>query len=99
MGIRRVNLDDLVEKERSLRQQIPSPAPAQSNLTNAQLMWLKAVSRESGLPWLAEVEVENIDPELIRPLSLMIAREQMALPMWERNGKLEVAIAWILPPV
>ena len=51
------------------------------------------VSKSTGLPVLQHVDVEEIDSDLIRPLSLMMVREQKALPLRFNNGQLEVAIA------
>jgi general secretion pathway protein E len=53
---------------------------------------LELLSSETGMPYLTEIDIEAIQPELIRPLSLMLAREQLAIPLWERDGVLEVAV-------
>ena len=51
------------------------------------------LSQQTGFAIVDNIDVEDIDPELIRPLSLTLVREQKALPLWERDGVLEVAIS------
>ena len=49
-------------------------------------------AQSAGIPYLKDVTVEQIDVQFIRPLSLGLVREQMALPLWMKDGHLEVAI-------
>lgn len=46
-----------------------------------------------GIDQLKNIDINDIEPEFIRPLSLMLVREQMALPLWKKDGVLEVGIA------
>lgn len=54
----------------------------------------KYLSEESGIPFVKNIDIEKIDVALIRPLSLMLAREQLALPLWRvaDSDSIEVAI-------
>ena len=55
---------------------------------------VKNLSEETGLPYLETIDLEKIDVELLRPLSLMLVREQLALPLWKtEDDQIEVAIA------
>ncbi|MEL6349824.1 MAG: type II secretion system ATPase GspE [Myxococcota bacterium] len=54
---------------------------------------VESVSRITGLPFLKAVDPETINPELVRDLQLSMAREQGVLPLWEKNGMVQVAIA------
>ncbi len=46
-----------------------------------------------GLPFLEALNLDELDAQFIRQLSLGLVREQMALPLWIKDGHLEVAIA------
>lgn len=52
------------------------------------------LSEETGISYLETIDLEKIDVELLRPLSLMLVREQLALPLWRtEDGEIQVAIA------
>ena len=38
------------------------------------------------------LDIKTVDVSLIRPLSLSLVQEQQALPLWVKDGKIEVAI-------
>jgi general secretion pathway protein E len=52
-----------------------------------------SIAELTGLPMLPRVDVDQIDSALIRPLPLGLAREQGVLPLWERDGVVEIAIS------
>ena len=52
-----------------------------------------ALSRLSGLPVLDRIDGDAIEPELVRPLPLNLARERGILPLWVTDGELVVGIA------
>jgi general secretion pathway protein E len=49
-------------------------------------------AKSTGLQYRNDIDIEKIDVEFIRPLSIGLVREQMALPLWMKDGQLEVAI-------
>jgi general secretion pathway protein E len=53
----------------------------------------RALADAMGLPFLPTVDIDAIDVNLVRPLPLAMAREQGVLPLWDRDGVVEVAIA------
>jgi hypothetical protein len=53
----------------------------------------RALADAVGLPFLPTVDIDAIDVNLVRPLPLAMAREQGVLPLWDRDGAVEVAIA------
>ena len=62
--------------------------------TSSPTVQVKSLAEESGLPYLETIDIEKINVELIRPLSLVLVREQLALPLWiTENDELEVAIS------
>lgn len=89
MGIRR--------SEPTLSDELPSKQSAvpllEKNKKDAFVLYLENLSNETGIPYLAEINIEDIDSELIRKLSLMLVREQQALPLWKENDELLVAIS------
>ena len=52
----------------------------------------KVVSAHSGLPLLETVDVESINPELIRPIPLGMARKFGVLPLHNEDGQVVVAL-------
>jgi len=46
----------------------------------------------TGLESLDEVDLDRVDVELVRALPLGLAREQGVLPLWDREGRVMVAI-------
>jgi len=55
----------------------------------------QTVAESMGLPWLDDIDPEQIDVNLVRKISLGLAREQGILPLWEveEDGDIVVAIA------
>ena len=54
---------------------------------------VKSLAQVTGLPYLLEIDIEAIQPELVRKLSLGLAKEQGVLPLWRRGDTVEVAIS------
>jgi general secretion pathway protein E len=52
----------------------------------------KALGTMTGLPVLAQVSVDDIDVDLVRRVPMGFARDQGILPLWERDGIIEVAL-------
>ena len=52
-----------------------------------------SLSEQTGLPVLDTIDIEHIDVELVRRVPLGLAREQGVLPLWDRDGTVEVAIS------
>lgn len=52
-----------------------------------------SLSQVTGLPWLPAVDTEAIDVELVRHLTLGHAQRQGVLPLWVRDGVVEIAIS------
>ena len=54
----------------------------------------RTVAESMGMPWLEEIELEQIDVTMVRKISLGLSREQGVLPLWETEaGRVVVAIA------
>jgi general secretion pathway protein E len=54
----------------------------------------QTLAESMGLPWLDDIEPEQIDVAMVRKISLGLAREQGVLPLWEtEDGTVVVAIA------
>ena len=43
-------------------------------------------AKSAGIQHLTDLAVEQIDVQFIRPLSLGLVRDQMALPLWVKDG-------------
>ena len=67
--------------ESAQRLQLVSPAPL-----------ARAVAESLGLPYRDAIELESIDLDLVRPLSLAMAREEGVLPLWREGAFVRVAI-------
>ena len=52
----------------------------------------QAIADSLGLPYLDQIDIEQVDETLVRRVSLGLARENGILPLWERNGAVEVAL-------
>jgi len=105
MGIRRDSLDDLLVRAGADKAKM---ADARTQAERAGTSLLSGVTRTqavdddvlaqtlgtlTGLPVLAHAEVDDIDVELVRLVPLSLAREQGVLPLWERDGVIEVALS------
>jgi len=53
----------------------------------------RTLSEQTGLPLLDRVDIDRVDPELVRKVPLGLARETGVLPLWEQGGEVLVAIA------
>ena len=53
----------------------------------------QTLSEISGLPLIDDIDVEVVDIQLVRRIPLGLARELGILPLWERDGAVEVGIA------
>lgn len=49
-------------------------------------------AQQLGISALETLDIKTVDVSLIRPLSLSLVQEQQALPLWVKDGKIEVAI-------
>ncbi|MFT4978657.1 MAG: general secretion pathway protein E [Myxococcota bacterium] len=54
---------------------------------------VKSLARITGLPYLLEIDIEAVQPELVRKLSLGLSKEQGVLPLWQRGDHIEVGIS------
>ncbi len=54
---------------------------------------LSEQAKVAGIESLETLDLEEVDVQFIRQLSLGLVREQLALPLWVKDDKLEVAIA------
>jgi general secretion pathway protein E len=104
MGIRRESLDELLLAKGADKAKI---ADARTQAERAGLSLLGGIVRTqavdddmlaatlgemTGLQVLGEVDAEQIDVDLIRQVPMSLAREQRVLPLWERDGVIEVAL-------
>ncbi len=53
----------------------------------------RTIADQLGLPYLEAIDVEDIDEVLVRQVPLGLARDQGVLPLWDRNGVVEIAVA------
>ncbi len=53
----------------------------------------RAIADAAGLSYLARIDIDQVSDHLVRPIPLGMSREQGVLPLWERNGVVEVAIS------
>jgi general secretion pathway protein E len=79
MGIRRKSIDSVVSEK------IEGRSPSTKE-------YLEILSKETGLHFIEEVDLGDLEVELIRPLSLLLCREQQALPLWKKDDIIEIAI-------
>ena len=54
---------------------------------------VRSLAEITGLGMMESVDIEAVDSELVRQLPMGLAREQGVLPLWDRDGTIEVAIA------
>ena len=105
MGIRRDSLDDLliragVDRAKLVDAQTQADRSGNSllgSIARSQTVdddiLAKTLGTMTGLDVLTEVSVEDIDVDLIRQVPLGLARDQGILPLWERDGTIEVALS------
>lgn len=105
MGIRRVSFEesllksglqeaDLRTVEGLARKQEMSIVDAAVECQDASpSVVAKALSQLTGLPILFEINVNLIEPEYVRPLPLLLAREYGILPLYITEGQLVVGIS------
>lgn len=104
MAIRRESLDELLTRKGADKAKL---AEAKTQAERAGISLLGGIARTNavtddmlaatlgemtGLRVLADVDVEQIDVELVRQVPLGLSREQGILPLWERDGTIEVAL-------
>ena len=65
---------------------------ARTEGVDAELL-VSSLAQITGLPWLSELDIDAIEVELVRTLTLSLAQRQGVLPLWVRDGVVEVAIA------
>ena len=58
----------------------------------APIQVAQALSALSGLPVLQAVDIDAVEPEIIRPFPLALAREHGVLPLYIVDGELVVAM-------
>ncbi|MGB0639899.1 MAG: type II secretion system ATPase GspE [Myxococcota bacterium] len=105
MGIRRESLDTLLLRAGADATKL---ADARSHAERAGMDLLGGIARTqavddamlaqtlgemTGLPVLTEVQVEQIDIELVREIPLGLSRDQGILPLWEKDGVIEIALS------
>jgi len=105
MGIRREPLEQILIRNGADKGKL---ADAQTHADRAGLNLLGGIARTqavddatlaktmgeiTGLEVLTEVAVEDIDVDIVRQVPLGLAREQGVLPLWSRDGVLEVALS------
>ncbi|MFZ5481030.1 MAG: type II secretion system ATPase GspE [Myxococcota bacterium] len=76
------------EAERSGDSLVQSAA----RLVDARLV-ARSVSEMLGLPYRDVIELDRVDIDLVRPISLAMAREEGILPLWQDGGFVRVAIS------
>ena len=104
MGIRRDPLDQLLV-HRGVAPELIAAARVQAEKSGLDL--LEGMSRAEGvdrdvlgrtiadslgLPFLESIDIEQIDESLVRKVSLGHARENGILPLWSRDGHVEIAL-------
>jgi general secretion pathway protein E len=105
MGIRRESLDTLLLRAGADATKL---ADARSHADRAGMDLLGGITRTqavddamlaetlgemTGLPVLSDLDVEKIDLELIREIPLGLSRDQGILPLWEKDGVIEIALS------
>jgi general secretion pathway protein E len=104
MGVRRVAVEDsliqlgvggeALEEARTYaeRHDVPLRAAALKVKSIQPDQVAQALSRLSGLPVLQSVDIDAVEPEIIRPFPLQMARERGILPLYVVDGELVVAM-------
>jgi general secretion pathway protein E len=54
---------------------------------------LVALAQQLHMPFLEMIDVENIDPQIVMPLTSTYAKQHLFLPMWIQNGIVSVVAA------
>jgi general secretion pathway protein E len=104
MAIRRQSLDELLLSKGADKAKVED-ARTQAERAGLSLLGgivrTKAVDDDllaatlgemTGLQVLGKVEAEQIDVDLVRQVPMSLARDQGVLPLWERDGVIEVAL-------
>jgi general secretion pathway protein E len=105
MAIRRDSIDHLLVKK-GVAPAIVAEAQAQALKIGGDLLsgilkseviedrhLVSALSETTGIPILHEIPVDDLDPTLVRNISMGLAREQSFLPLWIKGGVLHVGIS------
>ena len=105
MGIRRDSLDELLTRAGAEPAKL---AEARTQAERAGISLLGGIARTNavddallaqsigeltGIEVLGEVSVEDVDVELVREVPLGLARDQGILPLWEKDGVIDVALS------
>ncbi len=105
MGIRRAPLDEILARQgvsASVLEQARSEAEKAGvglaeglvrteGIDGATLV--RSLAEQTGLPLMERVDVDRVDPLLVRAVPLGLARESGVLPLWDDNGQVLVAIS------
>jgi general secretion pathway protein E len=104
MGIRRIDIDESLRQlgvseeafaqARALaaKQDVPLRDAVKKVEGVSPLAVARALSELSGLPVLAEIDSEAIEPSLVRPIPLTLTREAGILPLYVVDGELVVGL-------
>ncbi len=105
MGIRRPALEELIVRKGADPARVSearvaadrtgtdfSEALARAEGVDGRIL-ARSLGEITGLPTMDAVDVDAINSELVQRLPLGLAREQGVLPLWDRLGTVEVAIA------
>jgi general secretion pathway protein E len=105
MALRRPSVEDLLRRQGAEAGKLKD-ARRESDRAGVSLIEgaqrVQAVSAESagravaewlGLPFEATIQIDRIDLELVRKLSLSLAREEGVMPLWIEDGEVRVGIA------
>jgi general secretion pathway protein E len=105
MGIRRASFEDSLLKSGLAEEDLQSvevlarkqemslvDAAVESQDANPAVV-AKALSQLTGLPILSKINADLIEPEYVRPLPLLLAREYGILPLYLTEGQLVVGIS------
>ena len=105
MGIRRDTLDEVLARKGAdparLQEARTHAERAGTDLISGitrteavdQSILVESLAEMTGLPMLHEIDVDTVDPDLVRKIPLGLARDQGILPLWEKDDAVEVAIA------
>ena len=105
MGIRRDSLDELLTRAgaepaklaeaRTQAERVGISLLGGIARTNAvdDALLAQSIGELTGIEVLGEVSVEDVDVELVREVPLGLARDQGILPLWEKDGVIDVALS------
>ncbi|MDP6935218.1 MAG: ATPase, T2SS/T4P/T4SS family, partial [Myxococcota bacterium] len=107
VAIRRISLDQILA-EKGVSPDVLQDARIQAERSGIDLLdglsrmegvegkiLAESLSAMTGLRMLDSIDIEKVDPALIRKLPLALAREKSVLPLWTEGNFLEVALAGV----